>query len=422
MITAEYVRNLNCNYERILLEKKPEENRYQYCIVGRGGIKRLLPCSLRYINGQAYLYYDISSTQSLAQLYAGRTIKREWVKDFLWSMKQVRRELDRFLLDDSNLLWYPEHIFQDLEKRDFSYLYIPYYEGDCGFREMLDFLVERIDYEDEGLVDCIYTMHEQYSLLGEAYIQGQIFEDAGKLDEPMRVPQTVNAAQTVRMTQAMKASQIPKASQKASAISGEADLKVLQQEVYPQEFQEVGMQERKAAVSESSAGEKESAKKGIFYFLGGKRRRQQEERMQLQNRNQQLMSACAVAEDSTYVARMASEEEEDEEEYGRTVYMEEKEEIKVYRLYSAEGKILCVLDKPNTLIGKKRGEADCVLEDNSISRLHARVTEEKGEYYLEDLNSTNGTYKNGLRLQPYEKRKLQAEDEIRLGKVLVVFR
>jgi len=50
MLNTEYVRNLNCNYERILLDKKPEEKRYQYCILNRGGIKGLLPCSLRYIN------------------------------------------------------------------------------------------------------------------------------------------------------------------------------------------------------------------------------------------------------------------------------------------------------------------------------------------------------------------------------------
>ena len=74
------------------------------------------------------------------------------------------------------------------------------------------------------------------------------------------------------------------------------------------------------------------------------------------------------------------------------------------------------------LIGKKKGETDCVLTDGSVSRLHARITKEEDEFYLEDLNSTNGTFKNGLRLQPYEKRKLMEEDEIRFGKVMLTFR
>lgn len=44
---TEFVKSLNCNYERILLEEKPEEKRYQYCMIGRGGIKGLLSCNLR---------------------------------------------------------------------------------------------------------------------------------------------------------------------------------------------------------------------------------------------------------------------------------------------------------------------------------------------------------------------------------------
>ncbi len=37
-LETEYVRNLNCNYERVVLAEKPKENRYQYCILNRGGI------------------------------------------------------------------------------------------------------------------------------------------------------------------------------------------------------------------------------------------------------------------------------------------------------------------------------------------------------------------------------------------------
>ena len=198
MIQSEYIRNLNCNYERILLDKKPEENRYQYCIVTRGGIRGLLPCSLRYINGQAYLYYDISSTQSVAQLYGHKAIGRQWVKDFLWGMRRIKQELSRFLLDDVNLLWYPEQIFQDLEKNEFYFLYVPYYEEESGFDKLLDYLVEHIDYEDEELVECVYKMHEQFRLLGNVYLTEKIFED-GKLLEASqeeKVESTVSKIKT----------------------------------------------------------------------------------------------------------------------------------------------------------------------------------------------------------------------------------
>ena len=38
------------------------------------------------------------------------------------------------------------------------------------------------------------------------------------------------------------------------------------------------------------------------------------------------------------------------------------------------------------------------------------------------MNSTNGTLKNGLRLQPYEKRKLEEGDEITFGKRILIYR
>ena len=122
----------------------------------------------------------------------------------------------------------------------------------------------------------------------------------------------------------------------------------------------------------------------------------------------------AVAEETAY----------EEEDMGRTVYMEERPAPResTHRLLSEEGKLLATLEQPIYTIGKKRGETDLVLNDQSISRLHARIIKETDGYYLEDMNSTNGTFKNGLQLQPYERRKLEEGDEITLGKITVIYR
>ena len=90
-------------------------------------------------------------------------------------------------------------------------------------------------------------------------------------------------------------------------------------------------------------------------------------------------------------------------------------------LYRENGELAVKIDKLPFVIGKKREEADYVLEDRSVSRIHARILEEEGRIYLEDLNSTNGTFKNGLRMQPYEKRRLERGDELRFGKVEYTF-
>lgn len=56
--------------------------------------------------------------------------------------------------------------------------------------------------------------------------------------------------------------------------------------------------------------------------------------------------------------------------------------------------------------------------DSSVSGAHARIRKTPEGYLLEDLNSRNGTYVNGERIQT---RVLRNDDKIRLGKVHMVF-
>lgn len=57
-----------------------------------------------------------------------------------------------------------------------------------------------------------------------------------------------------------------------------------------------------------------------------------------------------------------------------------------------------------------------------VSRMHARITEENGTYFIEDLGSTNGTYINrSERLIPGDKVRISDGDEIIIGKMFLRF-
>jgi hypothetical protein len=57
-----------------------------------------------------------------------------------------------------------------------------------------------------------------------------------------------------------------------------------------------------------------------------------------------------------------------------------------------------------------------------ISRRHARITLKNGQYFLDDLGSTNGTFVNrGKRLKPGEPQPLAEGDEIIIGKTFLRF-
>ncbi|HVT05066.1 MAG TPA: DUF4388 domain-containing protein [Thermoanaerobaculia bacterium] len=58
------------------------------------------------------------------------------------------------------------------------------------------------------------------------------------------------------------------------------------------------------------------------------------------------------------------------------------------------------------------------IPDGSVSSVHARVFKAGGGYTIEDLKSRNGTYVNGERV---ERKLLQENDKIRLGKVLLTY-
>lgn len=425
MLQTEYIRSLNNNYERILLDKKPEERRYQYCILSRGGIKGLLSCSLRYINGLAYLYYDISSKQNVTQIYDNRVINRKWMKDFFWSMKQIQLELARFLLDERNVLWYPQQIFQDLENNIFSFLYMPYYEGDNGFHQLLEYFVEHIDYEDEGLVECVYKMYEQFDKAGEAYLQEQIFTDVKILEAEVdggTEKSAVDFKDREGWTTSGRNEMHTRAVQQPEEIEWEATQSAMAEQIATEQnkaeqtrekqiaMEQIGAKQNLAeelATNDTIADKRE--KKGILSIFDGRRKKEKDKQDSYERALQLTMGGYSVAEKTPY---------EEEEEWGRTIYIEEDAlpKERVHRLCTQDGRMIIQLDKNSITIGKKKEEADLVLEDVSVSRMHARIIKEQDGMYLEDLNSTNGTFKNGLRMQPYEKRKLEEGDEIRFGK------
>lgn len=61
-------------------------------------------------------------------------------------------------------------------------------------------------------------------------------------------------------------------------------------------------------------------------------------------------------------------------------------------------------------------------EEGGVSRLHARIFYDNGQYMLEDENSTNFTFLNRQKLPGKTPTPLHDNDEIRLGRVLLRFK
>jgi len=88
-------------------------------------------------------------------------------------------------------------------------------------------------------------------------------------------------------------------------------------------------------------------------------------------------------------------------------------------ILSMDGLVLkeIVLSKERTSIGRKPVN-DIQIDNLSISGRHAVITQILGDAFLEDLNSTNGTYVNG---QLVKKHVLHNNDVIELGKYRIKY-
>jgi len=74
-------------------------------------------------------------------------------------------------------------------------------------------------------------------------------------------------------------------------------------------------------------------------------------------------------------------------------------------------------DHEPQLIG--RSSEALPIDDNAVSRRHAELTPDEGVWYIRDLDSQNGTYVNGTRIEG--RTRLRPGDQVRAGQTLFVF-
>lgn len=90
-------------------------------------------------------------------------------------------------------------------------------------------------------------------------------------------------------------------------------------------------------------------------------------------------------------------------------------------IFSTDGPVEnFILEKETTAIGRSIGN-DLVLDRNGVSRYHVAIVSKDQQTTIEDLESVNGTYIDGLRVNPHEPRILRGGEEIQIGDLRLVF-
>lgn len=78
------------------------------------------------------------------------------------------------------------------------------------------------------------------------------------------------------------------------------------------------------------------------------------------------------------------------------------------------------LEKPTVAIGRSTGN-DIALDTTTVSRYHVTITYKNQQVLLEDLESANGTYVDGVRLVANQPHLLRGGEEIQIGDIRLLF-
>jgi len=417
---------------------------YRLKIVENGRIKKLLPVSLRKIDLEQLLYYEVSSMISLEDRFSSKGMGVDELKTFLTDMKEMLEGLSEYLLGEEGILFDPENIYVNLSTGEYRFMYYPFNGEKREFGEFTEKLLDLTDHDDDQAIEIVYNLCELSK--EDGILLPQLIDEALKMTLGNEEHDTGN-----------------------DVFFEESD-----EDDY--ELEEEDDDEDKAYYGHKKINEdkrKEAKRKFIFAFLFAavavaiiyiRINFVLSETENLLSVGVILLSVVtgvvavftgfldikkAVSEYSE--GRGLPDDDQEEEDYyddipsykdietaykkplmitssekkssvpcasEETTFLAE-EDTGEMTLYSrnAEKTFRIPLDKLPITIGKLEGYVDTVIKDMSISRIHCRFSKEGEKIVVSDLGSTNGTYKNGLKLAAKVKVPIEEGDEIKIGRI-----
>ena len=95
-----------------------------------------------------------------------------------------------------------------------------------------------------------------------------------------------------------------------------------------------------------------------------------------------------------------------------------KQDILILSGTSAGRMLTFCIDSDSFKLGKKEEAVDgCIDTSPAVSRIHCEIQRRDGEFYIHDLESANGTFVNGIRLNAGREFRLHRGDKLRLADV-----
>lgn len=374
MLEARYKKDMNSNYLILGCEEKAT---YELNMICNNKIKGLLDCRRYLFNGQTELHYNITSKQPLSRVYLKKELTAEDVRKILLSIRLLMDELKKYLLSFECILFDAEYCYCNPETKQSEWIFYPQRKSESSMGKLAEFLIDRVDHGERTAVDMVYHFYKlvRNDMLTKAELDKLIEEyKSDKTYEPLKCEKhDFGYEQDMQL-----------AVQYKEADCGNDTLK----------SNTVWEKVKELIHTKVRIFSKEKTNKW------GKR---------IETVNSLNWETYGLEEYENYK--------------GETVVMgvQSIKATRRLRSLSKSDAEYISLQKLPCILGKMEECSDIVLRDQSISRMHARIFEENGELYLQDLNSTNGSYINNLELESNEIVKLKIGDEITFGNLRYIY-
>ena len=388
---TKYIRDFRRNYLVIEREDSGQSN-YLVKMITENSIDGLIPCQERMINGESLLYYDITSRQSVQSILEAQPLQMCHLQKLFSSLHVISEAMEKYLLNPEELLFSPEFVYMDMVTGEYAFIYYPdMSEKEDGkeaasFQKLNDFFMQHMDSENMQLVEAVYQMadllNRQQFVLDELITWFQQNYDADLIEDTGGV-----GAQPNR------------------------NLHGVQEEGGNSQNQNIQVPDWIRESYGKSTGEKKSIWQRLTEWLFPDRKYKKNGK---------------TANSSQYIRYQDVTEPEkipEPEDNGHTVFIPwvENSDNKLYGIGKNNKYHIPLQNLPIT-VGKMAGAVDLVLNDQSVSRLHARISRNGNRFFITDLNSTNGTFRNGMRLEPNASEIIEPGDEIGIGKLKFIYR
>lgn len=412
-----YRNDLYGNYMLIEIPKEEDTSQYSYKMLERNRIAGVLNCQERMEDGKSYWYADVSKKRNLVQEYQDKKLQLEDMIAIFQQVTPIVEEVRNYLLNESMVVMDPEYIYKDLENDNLSVLVLPWIQEKNTIHKLAEFFLEKMNHRDENGVNAAYLFYCQQS---QEHFSWHRFLPVLEKESILKRQKSKEEFLSKNNSDMLK-------KENTEDVWNELNEKGIKESFFTEEkeeFQGKNIRNTKKKVAIiflvtaiallifSMLPYTNYAMKifGIslsillfivFLFLIFSKRKEKDKK--------QICTEDEIIPKQEIDIGMKE-----------TIFFNacEEECLKLQWKEKGRQKQYVLREFPCT-VGKIKEEVSMVISDLSVSRIHCRFIEKDNKVCVMDLNSTNGTFLNGLPIKNGEILEIEKNDEIHVGKVKV---